>query len=137
MGKHDVFFKKCHRVALGSPQTMENNEFLWKYVHHCNALDSPNCFVWSTMPQKIYSEDYWFSNMVSMVNHAMEDLQHRILYFSKYCLLYIAMWKWKEQGKERKDSDGKVNSTERDKRETEEYGQSRLARWREYDRHKL
>ena len=44
-------------------------------------------------------------NMVCMVNHATEDLQRRNI---ARC---IATSKWKEQGRERKDSDGGGNST--------------------------
>ena len=73
---------------------------------HCNVLDSLNCFVPSTIPRRFYSGDYWFSRYglygqpchkgfrvkitdspsMGTVNHATEDLQHRILDFSKYCL---------------------------------------------------
>ena len=54
-----MLFKKCHIIALSSLQTMKSNEFLFKI--RCNALDSPNCFVTSTISQRFYSEDYWFS----------------------------------------------------------------------------
>jgi len=65
-------------------------------------------FVRSTMPRRIYNEGYWCSkygsygrpcpggftvkitdspHMVCTVNYATEDLLHRILDYSKYCLL--------------------------------------------------
>ena len=69
-----------------------------------------------------------------MVNLATEDLQHRILDYSKYCLLHCHMkiervrereerlrW-WREQYKARRE------------RETEEQWQSRLSRQRKYVR---
>ena len=67
-------------------------------------------------------------NMVCKVNHAMEDLQHKILDFSKYCLLryHLKM----ERVKEKRKNLGK-------EKETEEQWQSRLARQREYERRKL
>ena len=114
-----MLFKKCHIIALGSPQSTENNEFLLKMSLQCigltNLLRAINhatedlqqrllvlqiWFVRSTMPWRIYSEDYWFSkyglysqpchwgftvkitdspNMVCTVNHATEDLQWRLL----------------------------------------------------------
>jgi len=98
-GRKRCFFKKYHIIALGSQQTTVNNKFSFK-TRHCNALDSPKCFVSSTMPRRIYSKDYWFSkyglygqschgrftvkitdslNMVCMVNHVTEDLQWRLL----------------------------------------------------------
>ena len=40
---------------------MENNEFLLKSIVRYNALNSPNSFVPPTIPQRFYSEDYWFS----------------------------------------------------------------------------
>ena len=46
----------------------------------------------------------------------MEDLQYRILDFSKYCSLHCHV-KWKERRKERKDSDGRGNSTEQEETE--------------------
>ena len=58
----------------------------------------------STIPRRFYNEDYWFSKYghgqpyhggftmkitdssnMGTVNHATENLQHRILDFSKYC----------------------------------------------------
>jgi len=124
MGENNVF-KKCHIIALGSQQTTENNEFmllqcvgltkLLRVINHAmedlqqRLLVLQIWFVRSTMPWRIYGEDYWFSkyglygqpchggftvkitdssNMVCTVNHATEDLQHRILDYSKYCLLH-------------------------------------------------
>jgi len=86
------------------------------------------------MPQRIYSEDYRFSkyglygqpchrgftakitnapNMVCTVNHAMKDLQHRILDYSKYCSLHCHMQmereerlrRWREQYRARRESE--------------------------------
>ena len=91
--------------------------------HCCNALDSPNCFVPSIIPQRIYS---WLSkyglysqpchrgftmkitdspNMIGTVNHATEGLQHRILGFSKHCSFHC-------YERAREDTDGGGNSTE-------------------------
>ena len=96
---------------------MKNNEFLWKYVCRCNPLDSPNCFVWSTMPQRICSEYYCFSKYGCIVNHAMEDLEHRMLDFSKYCLLRYHV---KVEGKRGKIqmAKGKIQSVKRDKQKS-------------------
>ena len=67
-------------------------------------------------------------NMVCTVNHATEDLQHKILDFSKYCLLHChvkmestkereeRLRRWREQYRAKRD------------RETEEQWQSKLAR---------
>ena len=131
MGENVVFQKMPQNSVIGSRQTVENNEFLLKY--HCNALDSPNCFVPSTMPWRIYSKDNWFSkyglyaqpchrgfivkitdspNMVCTVHHAMEDLQHRILH---YCLLHCNV-KMERAREREEDSDGRGNSTEREER---------------------
>jgi len=56
MGENDVF-KKCHIIALGSQQTTENNEFLLKHVIAMRWTHQI-AFVSSTMPWRIYSEDY-------------------------------------------------------------------------------
>jgi len=64
-------------------------------------------------------------NMVCTVNHATEDLQHRILDYSKYCSLHChvqmkreeRLKQWREQYRVRE-------------RETEEQQESRLARRR-------
>ena len=70
-----------------------------------------------------------------MVNHAMEDLQPRILYIFPNIAFYVTMC---ENGrKERKDSDDKGNNTECKLREIEEQWQFRLARQRECDRYEL
>jgi len=105
---------------------------------HCNALDSPNCFVSSTMPRRIYSEDYLCSkydlygqpyhggftvkitdspNMVCTVNHATEDLQHRILDYSKYCLLHCQVHANGKRGKTQ-TAEGTVQSEKRNRRAT-------------------
>ena len=95
-----------------------------------------NCLVPSTIPQRFYSKDYWFSKYgqgqpchrrftmkitdssnMGTVNHAMENLQHRILDFSKYCSV-ITMCQRKRYRA----------------RGTEEQWLARLARRREYDR---
>jgi len=77
------------------------------------------------MPRRFYSEDYWFSkyglygqpchggftvkitdssNMVCTVNHATEDLQHRILDYSKYCFLHChVQMKREERLKQRRE----------------------------------
>ena len=68
--------------------------------HCCNALNSPNGFAPSTTPQKKYSKDYWFPNMV-WTNHTTKDLQqHKILDFSKYCLLLCHIKMEKVNGRE-------------------------------------
>ena len=128
---------------------------------------SPIWFVWSTMPWKFYSEDHWFSkyglygqpccgsftvkitdspNMVcsAVVNHATEELRHRILYFSRYCLLHRNVREWKEWGKERKDSNDGGNCNYRVRSEKpksndkwhytgwhEQWTPSTLNRWRQ------
>ena len=57
-------------------------------------------------------------NMVCTVDHGMEDLQHRILDFFKYCSLHCHVKK-DRAGKERKDSDGRGNSNYRARKESE------------------
>ena len=49
--------------------------------------------------------------MVGTINYAMEDLQHRILDFSKYCSLHCHIKIEKEREK-RKDSDSRGNSAD-------------------------
>ena len=51
-------------------------------------------------------------NMVCTVNHATEDLQHRILDYSKYCFLHCHVKI--ERVREREDSDGGGNSVEQE-----------------------
>jgi len=69
-----MFLKKCHIIALGSQQTMENNEFLLKHVvamrwTHQIALCHQPCHRGFTA--KITGSP----NMVYTANHATEDLQ--------------------------------------------------------------
>ena len=69
-----MLFKKSHIIALGSSQTMENNEFLLKNVvvmhwTHQIALCHQPCHGGFTA--KITGSP----NMVCTVNHATEDLQ--------------------------------------------------------------
>ena len=56
-------------------------------------------------------------NMVCKVNHAMEDLQHKILDFSKYCLLryHLKMERVKEK---RKNLGGEGNKGKRKKQKS-------------------
>jgi len=77
MGENDVF-KKCHIIVSGSQQTTENNEFLLKHAvamrwTHQIALCHQPCHGGFTV--KITDSP----NMVCTVNHAMEDLQQRLL----------------------------------------------------------
>ena len=107
--------------------------FSLKTSLQCTEL-TYNCFVPSTIPQRCYSKDYWFSKYghgchggftmkitdssnMGTVNHATENLQHRILDFSKYCSV-ITMCQRKRYRA----------------RGTEEQRLARLARRREYDR---
>ena len=60
------------------------------------------------------------SSNIGTVNHATENLQHRILDFSKYCLVITR--RQREKYRARKE------------RGTEEQWLARLARRREYDR---
>jgi len=73
-----MFFKKCHIIAVGSQQTTENNEFIFKHVvamrlTHQIALCHKPCHRGFTA--KITGSP----NMVCTVNHATEDLQQRLL----------------------------------------------------------
>jgi len=100
-----MFFKKCYIIVLGSQHTTENNEFTsLQYV--------------------------WLIKLLSVINHATEDLQWRLLilqiWFVRstmprmiYSIEYqttpniaccTATCKWKE----RKDSNGGGNSTEQE-----------------------
>ena len=56
-----MIFFNANRIALCSPKTTKHIKSIVEMQY--NALDSPNSFVPSTMPQKFYSEDY---NMVCM-----------------------------------------------------------------------
>jgi len=149
-----MFLKKCHIISLGSQQTTEINEFLLKNVvatcwTHQIALCHQPCHGGFTV--KITGSP----NMVCTVNHAMEDLQwrllilqiwfvwsimprriymqHRILDYSKYCSLHCHMQMERE---ERLRWQREQYKTRRE-RETEEQRESRLARrrWRLNIRH--
>ena len=107
-------FSKCHQIELGSPRTTENNEFSFININAiCWTHKIASCHqpCRGGFTAKITSSP----NTVCMVNHATEDLQHRILDFSKYHSLHCHK-KMKEQGK-RGDSDGGMNSTQSEKRE--------------------
>ena len=58
------------------------------------------------------------------VNHATESLQHRILYFSKYCSAFCSVITRRQRERYRA----------RRERGTEEQRLARLARRKEYDR---
>ena len=123
-------FLKSHIIALGSRQTTENSdsEFLLKNIvamgcTHQIALCYQPCHRGFTV--KITDSP----NMVCTVNHATEDLQHRILDFSKYCSLHYHI----EMEREERLRQRREYRARRD-RETEEQRQSRLAKRREYDR---
>ena len=108
---------------------MENNEFLWKYVYHCNALDSSSWFTVNitVSPNMVCmvnyaTEDLQYRLLIPKygctVSHAMEDLQHRILDFSKYYLLrYHVKMEVKSEGKRGKIQmvKGTIQSAKREK----------------------
>ena len=103
MGENNVF-QNCHRIVLGSPQTIKNNEFLFK---------------------KTLLKCVGLTKFLRAINHATEDLQKTLLilqiwfvqstmprriYSIENIACCIATAKWKERGRERKGSDG-GNST--------------------------
>ena len=107
-------FSKCHRIELGSPRTTDNKEFSYInitticWTHKIASCHQPCC---GGFTAKITSSP----NTIYTVNHATEDLQHRILDFSKYHSLRCH--KKTEEQRKRGDSDGGGNSTQSEKRE--------------------
>ena len=63
-----------------------------------------------------------FPNMVCMVNHAMEDLQHRILDISKYCSLHYNMKMKRTKEREEKNRQQREQYTEREERKKQNNG---------------
>ena len=73
-----------HRIVLGSPQTMENNELFKNII----------AMYWIALSHQPYYRGFTrrlatgSPNMVCMVNYAIEDLEHRIVDFFKYYMLH-------------------------------------------------
>ena len=88
--KYDFYGQPCHGEFTAKITASPNMVFT---VNHATEhlqrrlLLHQIWFLRSTMPRRIYSEDYWYSKYGFTINHATEHLQHRILDFSKYCSL--------------------------------------------------
>ena len=81
-------FSKCRRKGLDLSQKMGNNKFLLQNtvaVHWTHQIASCHQSYHGRFTVKITNSP----NMVCMVKHATEDLQHRNLDFSKYLLLHF------------------------------------------------
>ena len=63
------------------------------------------------------------TNKICTVNHAMKDLQHRILYYSKYCSLHCHMKMDRAREREKRLSRQREQYGARRERETEEQRQ--------------
>ena len=70
-------FTKCHKTVLGLPQTMKNDEFhLTNIVAMCWTHQITLCH--QLRHGRFITKITGFPNMVCMIDHTMEDLQHTL-----------------------------------------------------------
>ena len=105
-------FSKCHRIGLGSPQTTEK---VMSFISKTSLRTRKIALCHQSCRGRFIAKITSSPNTVCTVNHATENLQHRILYFSNYRLLHCHMKMERAREEETQMVEGTVHRVRRQK----------------------